>query len=350
AQLVDELKACCGSQGSRSASVDIALWVNYLSFDFMGDLVFGGSFDLLRDGDKGGLLKNMEHSLILPQVTGHLPWSIDAVLRLPFLPKQSQSLGEFAFKQVMKWLKDGAVHDDVFYHLNDEAKIDNDPPPLPVLVSNVITAIIAGSDTTSASIAQALYLLTGHPSCYKRLRAELDDSFPPGKGMPTDSAKLAKLEYLNAVINETLRLFPPLMTSLQRGPTPGSGGALLGGKMFVPEGTGLYVPPYVYHRDPRYFSPNPDSFWPERWLKTKVNSASVTHNMSAYLAFSAGPANCVGKPLALIEMRMALAALLQAFNIRYADGYDSKTWVDGLEDWLVTTRKALPVIPRSETY
>lgn len=53
----------------------------------------------------------------LPNVTGHLPWSIDAILRLPFLPKQSQSLAEFAYKQVMKRLKDGAVHDDVFYHL-----------------------------------------------------------------------------------------------------------------------------------------------------------------------------------------------------------------------------------------
>ena len=83
---------------------------------------------------------------------------------------------------------------------NDEANIDNDPPPLPVLVSNAITAIIAGSDTTAASIAQALYLLMGHPSCYKRLQAELDEAFPPEKGMPTDSAKLARLAYLNAVM------------------------------------------------------------------------------------------------------------------------------------------------------
>ena len=83
---------------------------------------------------------------------------------------------------------------------NDEANIDNDPPPLPVLVSNAITAIIAGSDTTAASIAQALYLLMGHQSCYKRLQAELDDAFPLGRGMPTDSARLARLEYLNAVM------------------------------------------------------------------------------------------------------------------------------------------------------
>lgn len=114
-------------------------------------------------------------------------------------------------------------------------------------------------------------------------------------------------------------------------------------RVFVPDGTGVYVPPYVYNRDPRYFSPNTESFWPERWLRAK-GDPSITHNMNAFMSFSAGPANCVGKPLALIEMRLTLAFLLQTFNFRFADGYDSKKWVDGLGDWLVTTRGALPVV------
>lgn len=69
-----------------------------------------------------------------------------------------------------------------------------------MLVSNAVTAIIAGSDTTAASIAHALYLLICHPSYYKRLQAELDGTFPADKGAPTDTAKLAQLEYLNAVM------------------------------------------------------------------------------------------------------------------------------------------------------
>ncbi|TFY64573.1 hypothetical protein EVJ58_g2549 [Rhodofomes roseus] len=342
-QLVDELKGRCAANPSKAAEVDIAYWIDCFSFDFMGDFAFGGPFDLLRDGDKIGVLKMMEDSLFVPNLSGHVPWTIEAVVRLPFLPKGAKGLGEFAFKQVLRRLKEGAVHDDLFYHLNDEAKIDNDPPPLPVLVSNAVTAIVAGSDTTAASLTHALYLLMGHPTCYKRLQSELDAAFPPGGEMPTDSAKLAQLEYLNAVINETLRLFPALMTSLQRGPTPGSGGQLLGGKMFVPEGTGVYIPPYVYNRDPRFFSPNPEVFWPERWILAK-SDPSITLNASAFLSFSAGPANCVGKPLALIEMRMTLASLLQAFEVRYADGYDSRKWVDGLGDFLVTTRGELPVV------
>ena len=114
-------------------------------------------------------------------------------------------------------------------------------------------------------------------------------------------------------------------------------------RIWVPEGTGVYVPPYVYHRDPRYFSPDPDAFMPERWLKSSKDDPSVILNTNAFLAFSAGPANCVGKPLGLLEMRVALASLIQAFDFSFADGWDSNEWEEGLEDYLVLTRGELPL-------
>ena len=83
---------------------------------------------------------------------------------------------------------------------NDEEKIDKEPVPLPVLVTNAVTAIIAGSDTTSSSLSHALYFLIKHPAPYERLRAEVDAMFPLGEGEPTDTAKLAQMDYLNAVM------------------------------------------------------------------------------------------------------------------------------------------------------
>ncbi|KAH9829289.1 cytochrome P450 [Rhodofomes roseus] len=152
-QLVDELKGRCAANPSKAVGVDIAYWIDCFSFDFMGDFA-------------------------VPNLSGYVPRTIEAVVWLPFLPKGAKNLGEFAFQQVLRRLKEGAVHDDLFYHLNAEAKIDNDPPPLPVLVSNAVTAIVAGSDTTAVSLTHALYLLMGHPTCYKRLQAELDAVFP----------------------------------------------------------------------------------------------------------------------------------------------------------------------------
>lgn len=83
---------------------------------------------------------------------------------------------------------------------NDEEKIDKEPVPLPVLVTNAVTAIIAGSDTTSSSLSHALYFLIKHPASYERLRAEVDAMFPLEEGEPTDTAKLAQMDYLNAVM------------------------------------------------------------------------------------------------------------------------------------------------------
>ena len=61
-------------------------------------------------------------------------------------------------------------------------------------------AIAAGSDTTSTVLSGLFYFLLTHPSEYKRLREELDQAFPPGEGDPFDSAKLAGLPFLNAVL------------------------------------------------------------------------------------------------------------------------------------------------------
>lgn len=95
-------------------------------------------------------------------------------------------------------------------------------------------------------------------------------------------------------------------------------------------------------RDPRYFSPRPDDFIPERWLgDTKDDFVT---NLDAFIPFSFGPANCAGKNLAWVEMRMAVALLMQRFQMHFAKGFDPQTWEDTLEDCLVLKRGRLPVI------
>ena len=80
-------------------------------------------------------------------------------------------------------------------------------------------------------------------------------------------------------------------------------------------------------RDPRNFSPYPSSFWPERWLlagsasdgpkaSTSILPAGFTHNEHAFLPFSHGPLNCVGKNLAMHEMRIVVAGLVQRFHFK----------------------------------
>ena len=122
---------------------------------------------------------------------------------------------------------------------------------------------------------------------------------------------------------------------------------------FINEGTAIIVPPYALFRNPAYFSPAPDSFWPDRWLhpnavkripRSAVSDAKdskplphesdseVITNTAAFIPFSFGPAHCAGRALALVEMRMVVALLMQRFNFQFAEGYDPKGWEEQLED------------------
>jgi cytochrome P450 len=164
---------------------------------------------------------------------------------------------------------------------------------------------------------------------------------------------------IDFIRNETLRLQPPVTTGLQRAPAIGSGGKVLGPNMYesltsmyrldqfifcleriITEGTAIQVPPYALHRDPRYFFPNPDKFWPDRWLKKDSN---IILERNAFIPFSIGSANCVGKPLAMMELRLVTCLLVKTFELSFEDGYDPSRWEDELQDRLVMVKGKLPV-------
>lgn len=153
--------------------------------------------------------------------------------------------------------------------------------------------------------------------------------------------------------NEALRLYPPVPTGGPREVVKGSGGRVIAGRLeyrsgtsapifnfifcrFVPEGTQIYLPPYVVQRDSRYFPDSPDSFMPERWL-------SLQDPPAAFIPFSYGPSNCAGRHLARREMLMVMAVLVRKFNMTFAEGSDWKKWPSTLHDFFVSSRGPLLV-------
>ncbi|KAJ7097746.1 cytochrome P450 [Mycena belliarum] len=329
--------------------VDLSRWLSFFAFDFMGDLAFGGGFELMRDGDSEGLWHIMERGLYLPALTQHVPWSTDLLPYLPRVGQEMRALGKFAFEQARRRLDAGSLQNDLFYHLMDESlRADAAPYPFPLVVSNAVLAIIAGSDTSATVLTNTFFLLLAHPGSYRRLQAELDGAFPVGGKEPTDAAVLAGLPYLNAVIKESLRMLPPVATSLQRAPTVGSGPKVLGDRFVIPEGTAVVVPPYTLHHDPRYFSPSPEQYMPERWLahddRDPDSAKKFINNEDAFIPFSMGPANCVGRSLAMLEMRMVVAFVMQGYEMRFADGYDEGRWEAELKDYFVMQKGSLPVV------
>jgi len=132
------------------------------------------------------------------------------------------------------------------------------------------------------------------------------------------------------------------------------------GPYFLPEGNNAFIPTYSIHRDPRCFSPLPDTFVPERWLseetrmrhepKVFVSKNEYIHNTTAFTPFSFGPTNCVGKNLAYLEMRIAVAMVVQNLDMKFEEGYNPEKWYTDMLDYFVTQRGALPTVltPRKE--
>lgn len=127
----------------------------------------------------------------------------------------------------------------------------------------------------------------------------------------------------------------------------------------IPAGNNIYLNYYSIHRDSRYFSPEPDRFWPDRWLSPKdrramdddeepwqpldPNGPAFIHDLDAYLPFSYGTRICVGKTLAQMELRAVAASVVQNFDMRLADGYDIERWDSDLQDFYVFKAGPLPV-------
>ncbi|KZS91161.1 cytochrome P450 [Sistotremastrum niveocremeum HHB9708] len=330
-QLSEKLEAA-GDQ------VDLAAWIGYFSFDFMGDMAFGGGFEMLRDrGDKDGLWEVMDSFTYAAALVSHVPWGALAIQRLSWVAKPLLALRKFGVDCATKRIKQGATKKDLWYHLTAEAGLEKTRPLVPNVIAEGALAIIAGSDTAATALCALMYLLLTHPDALKRAREEIDSVYPPGSNA-LDTRLHDQLHFLQSCTSEALRLHPPVPTNGPRIVPLGSKGKVIAGQ-FIPEGTQIYVPPYCLHRDPRYFSPSPDQFIPERWFKE-----GAADNL-AFIPFSYGPANCVGRNLARQEILMVTSLLLQQFDIEIAEKEDfvPSVFEDALHDQFVCSRGKLRV-------
>ena len=181
---------------------------------------------------------------------------------------------------------------------------------------NIKTMLFAGHDTTASALTWFLYLVAKNPQVADKIRQEAAEHLGDDICMP-DIERLERMPYMNACVLEVLRLYPSaaftrnVLTDVQVG------------KYLIPQNTEVFVYPYFIHRDPRNFE-NPNDFIPERWLLNKTGSENLTLQAQlaletkshAYLPFSLGKRNCVGRPLALLEIRVIMLNILDKFNIK----------------------------------
>ncbi len=174
------------------------------------------------------------------------------------------------------------------------------------LRDELLTLFLAGHETTSQALTWTWYLLSQHPEIEARLHAELADVLGGRSPTPADA-----LPYTDAVLQESMRLFPPVTTLARVTTAP----IELGGYS-IPEGADVICWVYFAHHDARWW-PEPERFDPTRFLPGRVESIP----RGAYTPFGAGQRQCIGKHFALMEARLLLATLAQRFRLSLVPGH-----------------------------
>ncbi|MCB8985386.1 MAG: cytochrome P450 [Ardenticatenaceae bacterium] len=182
----------------------------------------------------------------------------------------------------------------------------------------MLTMLIAGHDTSTALLAWVLYLLGSHPEAMARAKAEVTAVLTSTDAPPT-LAQINQLSFLDNVIKEALRLYPPI----HAGNRHAASDLELGG-FHVPADTRVMVSIYLTHRDERYWE-EPAKFCPQRFDYTQEDQGK--RPSLAYVPFGGGPRNCIGAAFAQVESKVVLARILQRFDLALLNGDKIKPYM-----------------------
>ncbi|RAK84804.1 cytochrome P450 monooxygenase [Aspergillus costaricaensis CBS 115574] len=326
---------CAGLTRAQQTGVvqDMGRWFSYLTYDVMGELCFGKSFDMLIESSRRRLIELVDRAANRHYVCGlWMPldrWHLDQL----FIHRLTNDRWNFimnsrveATKRAQERTKAGhdAKRDFFYYLLNARDPETGQGLTTPELWGEANVLMIAGSDTTSTTLAATIFYLVRNPHAMAQLQKEVRESFSSVEEIVTGS-KLNELVYLKACLDEALRLAPAVPGAPPREVM--EGGAVVDG-VFLPGGTDCGTPTYSIHRQAAYYR-QPGVYLPERWIEGAIcqtgmeawqtTREDVEMARRAFCPFSIGPRGCIGKSMALMEMRLTIARLMFLFDMELGD-------------------------------
>ncbi|CBF89142.1 hypothetical protein AN0606.2 [Aspergillus nidulans FGSC A4] len=327
-KLLDRLS----EMSSRKEPVDVTKWFNLYSFDVMGDLSFGRGFEALERGEEHWAMRLL---MATQNFVGlNLPaWAFVLMIRIPGASMDFWRFLEFCGERLLDRFKNDPEIPDIssslFVPLKDRNVEDLTIEEKNLLYGDSRLIVIAGStsDTTAGTLSAIFYELVQHPEHITKLRDELEPHHL-GNDNPKKTeflhSKIAQLDHLNGVINEALRLYPAVPSSLQR-KTPPEGVVVDG--TYIPGDMHVVCPLYTIGRSEIAYD-HPEDFIPERWY----SKPELVRHKGAFAPFSLGHFNCIGRPLALMNLRVTLAQLIMEFDVKFAPGEDGKQFLADAKD------------------
>jgi cytochrome P450 len=224
-------------------------------------------------------------------------WIIAPNLPRPGYQKAIRTMDAYLLQLIIKRRANPIDNQDLLSRLVSIPDFDDN-----LIRDQLLTMLIAGHDTSTALLAWTLYLLGSHLDAMTRARSEADSVLqdsPPSEKTPAD------LPFLETVIKESLRLYPPIHVGNRRAAKD-----IPIGDFTIPAGTRVMYSIYLTQRDPKNW-PEPDRFNPDRFDR----SSGIKPAPFSYIPFGGGPRTCIGAAFAQVEAKIVLARLLTNFNL-----------------------------------
>jgi cytochrome P450 len=323
-------------------TVDLNQWFNFLTFDISGDLSFGESFDCIKNGKAHPwveIAQDFGKGLALISSINQYP-PFDRLLRYVIPKKIMQRQLEHRQMSAAKARRRLSLDTNRPDFVTPTKKYSDTKTSIAdqEWVINMTILVFAGSETTASALSGITRQLVQNRGALHRLTSEIRGAFEDESQINITST--SNFPYLNAVINEGLRMCPPVVIGVPR-VVPKGGDTICG--QYVSGGTYVAFNQFSGNRQSRNFR-HPNSFIPERFL----NHDSKTDDLSAFQPFGLGRHSCIGIKLAYAEMRLVLARLLYVFDISLADEKDIWDWGEQ-ETYIFWEKKALRATLRQAT-
>ncbi|KAH8157751.1 hypothetical protein CIB48_g10501 [Xylaria polymorpha] len=331
---IHKLVGALHANAAEDRAVDVSNWYSYTAFDIMGDLCFAEPFGCLDQASATEWSTSVIQIFIgatwtqgIRRISGVGTW-LESIMTRLLIPSKALEwrkthLSNAREKTLRRLADDDRDHTDFMHHilLNNESKKSLTETEI---FLNMAGFVSGGTDTTATALTGWTYFVCTHPHVSGRLKREVRNSFAKEDDIRWE--KLRELRYLEATLQETLRLFPPSPASQQRIVPPG--GATIDG-YYIPGGKTVAVAPWVAtHSSLNFYEP--DTFRPERWLGEDEKSSK--DHLNASLPFGTGPRVCMGKNLAYLELLHITAHVLWNFDLELdREKYEDKNDLWGLD-------------------
>ncbi|EGD95905.1 hypothetical protein TESG_03368 [Trichophyton tonsurans CBS 112818] len=307
--------------GRWKSAIKISDWCSYLIFDINTDFIFGSSSSLLKSNKYRYVLQDIKEASTRNAVLAYLPSLAIGGLHRRLFPeavKGTRSFWNFiksAITNHSKSMENRCVLSNLLQVTNSSSE--------PSLGTETIQSesgglALAGLDTTVTAMSSVFFYLSRNQHAYEKLASEIRSSFPSADDIRLGPT-LRQCKYLNACIDECLRITPPIGSCPWR--EVGKGGITVDNN-FIPEGYSVGTSIYSIHHNEKYFT-RPHEFIPERWIVDEHDTqkaAEVATAKAAFAPFSIGPRGCIGRPLVYSNLKLTIATLIWKYDFRLADG------------------------------